>query len=63
MGKVIVGATISVDGFMNDRQGSVGRLYADFDTFRDSEELQESIRNTGAVVMGRNAIGMAMEVR
>jgi dihydrofolate reductase len=50
---------MSLDGFVNDRSGSVARLYPDLDQLRDTESLQESIRNTGAVVMGRNAFAMA----
>jgi len=57
--KVIIGMTMSLDGFVNDRSGSVGALYADFDTLRDTEPMRESIQNTGAVVMGRNAFMMA----
>jgi hypothetical protein len=52
MGKVIIGMTISLDGFVNDRNGSVGSLYPDFAELQKSEVLQESIKNTGAVVMG-----------
>ena len=59
MGKVILGATMSLDGFINDRSGSVGSLYPDLDALRDTEPLRESIQNTGAVVMGRNAYAMA----
>ncbi len=59
MAKVIVGTTMSLDGFMNDREGSVNPLYSDFDSYRDSDLLQESIRNTGAVVMGRKTFAMA----
>lgn len=59
MGKVIAGFTMSVDGFINDRSGSVAALYPDLDTLRYTEALQESIENTGAVVMGRNAFAMA----
>ena len=59
MRKVIAGFTMSVDGFINDRSGSVAALYHDLDTLRDTEPLQESIQNTGAVVMGRNAFAMA----
>jgi dihydrofolate reductase len=58
MGKVIVGTTLSLDGFVNDRQGDVGQLYADFAAFTASERLQETIRATGAVVMGRRAFEM-----
>ncbi|RPJ19024.1 MAG: hypothetical protein EHM33_30965 [Chloroflexi bacterium] len=59
MGKVILGMTMSLDGFVNDQDGSVGALYSDLDTLRDTEPMRESIRNTGAVVMGRNAFAMA----
>ena len=59
MGKVIFGMTMSLDGFIQDRDGSVARLYPDFDEMRDSEPLQEAIRTTGAVVMGRHSYDMA----
>src|SRR5438552_16792273 len=59
MGKVIVGTTMSLDGFISDRYGNVGRLYPDLAALRNTEFLQESISNTGAVVMGRRAYDMA----
>ena len=59
MGNVIVGATISLDGFMSDRNGDVSRLYPDFAALHRTEMLQEEIRTTGAVVMGRRAYDMA----
>jgi dihydrofolate reductase len=59
MGKVIIGATMSLDWFMNDRNGDVSRLYPDFEVLRSTEMLQEEIRTTGAVVMGRHAYDMA----
>ena len=59
MGKVILGLTMSLDGFINDRSGSVGALYPDLDELRDTELMQESIQATGAVVMGRNSYAMA----
>jgi dihydrofolate reductase len=59
MTKVILGVTISLDGFINDRKGSVEALYPDLAALRDTEALQESIQNTGAVVMGRNSFAMA----
>src|SRR6266581_7880433 len=52
MGNVIVGATMSLDWFMNDRHGDVSRLYPDLEALRSTEMLQEEIRTTGAVVMG-----------
>lgn len=59
MGKVVLGMTMSLDGFINDPDGSVGALYHDFDTLQDSEPMKASIQNTGAVVMGRKAFAMA----
>ena len=59
MGKVVLGTTMSVDGFIDDRNGSVAVLYPDLDTWRYTEPGRESIQNTGAVVMGRNSFAMA----
>src|SRR5260221_12480303 len=44
---------------MNDRNGDVSRLYPDLEAVRQTEMLQEEIRTTGAVVMGRKAYDMA----
>ena len=59
MGNVIIGATLSLDGLMNDRHGQVSRLYPDLEALRRTEMLQEEIRTTGAVLMGRGAYDMA----
>jgi dihydrofolate reductase len=59
MAKVILGATMSLDGFINDRNGSVAALYPDLAALRETAPLRESIQNTGAVVMGRNSFAMA----
>lgn len=59
MAKVVLGMTMSIDGFINDRNGSVEALYPDLAVLQDTEPMQESIRNTGAVVMGRNSFAMA----
>lgn len=59
MGKVILGMTISLDGYISDKEGSVSSLYPDMESFVDSDTLQETIRTTGAVVMGRHAYDMA----
>ncbi|HLZ63959.1 MAG TPA: dihydrofolate reductase family protein [Ktedonosporobacter sp.] len=59
MGKVIVGATMSLDGFMNDRHGDVSRLYPNLEALRTIEMLQEEMQMTGAVVMGRRSYDMA----
>lgn len=59
MGIVLFGMTMSLDGFVNDRNGEVQRLYPDMEEMRNSEVLQRSIQATGAVVMGRGAYDMA----
>ena len=58
MGKVLVGTTMSLDGFIQDRNGDVSRLYPDLAALRKTEMLQEAIQTTGAVVMGRRAFDM-----
>jgi dihydrofolate reductase len=59
MARVIVGTTMSLDGYINDQNGSVARLYPDMDALHNTEMLQNSMRQTGAVVMGRHAFDMA----
>ena len=59
MGTVVLGWTMSLDGYINDRRGSVTALYPDLAALRETEPLKESIQNTGAVVMGRNSFAMA----
>jgi dihydrofolate reductase len=59
MGKVIVGTTMSLDGFINDSHGSLERLYPNLEELRETELLQESMKSTGAVVMGRHAFDIA----
>jgi dihydrofolate reductase len=59
MANVIVGMTMSLDGYINDQHGRVDALYSDFEAMLNSEPLKEAIQNTGAVVMGRNAFAMA----
>jgi dihydrofolate reductase len=58
MGKVILGTTMSLDGFIHDKDGSVSQLYPDLAALADTESLQESMNTTGAVVMGRHAYAM-----
>jgi hypothetical protein len=53
MGKVIIGFTMSLDGFINDQNGNVKRLYPDLDTLRYAKPLQESIEKTGCTKKGR----------
>jgi dihydrofolate reductase len=58
MGKVIVGMLMSLDGFVNDKNGSVRRLYPDMETLDNTDAIQEAMRTTGAVVMGRRSYDM-----
>ncbi len=58
MGKVVAGMTISLDGFVNDRDGSVSSLYPDLAALSETEEARKSIETTGAVVLGRRAYAM-----
>ena len=59
MAKVVAGVSMSLDGFMRGADGDLSLLYPDFEMLHQSEPLQESMRNTGAVVMGRNSYDMA----
>jgi len=59
MGKVILGLTISLDGFAEDSNGSVNTLYADLDLLKETEVMMDSILTTGAVVMSKKEFGMA----
>lgn len=59
MGRVIAGMAMSLDGFVEDRHGSVSALYPDLAGLRETEPLKESIRDTGAVVMGWRTFAMA----
>lgn len=59
MAKVILGVTISLDGFAEDSNGSVGALYPDLDTLRNTGIMRESIDTTGSVVMAWKEFAMA----
>ena len=61
MAKVVLGMTMSLDGFIHDRSGGVGALYSDLETLRNTEPMREAIQNTGAVVMGWKAFAMAKD--
>jgi dihydrofolate reductase len=58
MGKVIVGMTVSLDGFVQDGAGGLAALYPDMEAMVASEAVQAAIRTTGAVVMGRRTFAM-----
>jgi dihydrofolate reductase len=59
MGKIVAGMTMSLDGFVADAKGDLSALYPDLEALRHTEMLKESIRDTGAVVMGRRAYDLA----
>jgi dihydrofolate reductase len=58
MGRVIAGMTMSLDGFVADAEGSVGKLYPDFLEMTGSSSMAATITATGAVVMGRRTFEM-----
>jgi dihydrofolate reductase len=58
MVKVVVGMTVSLDGFVEDQSGSVARLYPDLAELRDTAYMQDTIDETGAVLMGKRAFEM-----
>jgi len=58
MGKIVGGMTLSLDGFVSDSHGDVSRLYPDLGELGETDMLQEEIRTTGAVVMGRHSYNM-----
>ncbi len=58
MAKVVAGMVMSLDGYVSDRNGDLGRLYPDFKAMQESVAVQEAIASTGAVVMGRRSYEM-----
>ncbi|MFC8799025.1 dihydrofolate reductase family protein [Promicromonospora sp. NPDC057138] len=59
MAKVIAGATVSLDGFVQDADGDFSALYADFDELMDSSYMRRLQEKTGAVLMGRRTFDLA----
>lgn len=59
MAKVVLGMTMSLDGFINDAEGSVALLYPDLEALGQTDLMEAWIRTTGAVVMGRHTFDMA----
>jgi dihydrofolate reductase len=59
MQKVIVGMTISLDGFVADQNRNAGRLYPDLAALRPTSYMRDAIAPTGAVLMGRRTFEMA----
>lgn len=56
MGRVCLGMILSVDGYISDRDGKLGKLY---ESFEPNEVIQAEMAKTGAVVMGRNTFNMS----
>jgi dihydrofolate reductase len=59
MATVTAGMTMSLDGFIADRQGSASVLYPDLADLQDTDYMNAAIDETGAVVMGRRTFEMA----
>lgn len=59
MAKVILGMTLSLDGFINDNDGSPGKLYPDFEEQGFKDLVAKTIPTTGAVIMGRTIFDAA----
>jgi dihydrofolate reductase len=58
LAKVIVGMTISLDGFVADQNGNAGRLYPDLAALRHTAYMKDVIEQAGAVLMGRRTFEM-----
>ena len=61
MTRLIAGMTMSLDGFVEDASGSAAPLYPDFAGLRASAPMQEAMKTTGAVLMGRRTFEMATD--
>jgi hypothetical protein len=59
LAKVIVGMTISLDGFVADQNGNAGHLYPNLAALRHTAYIKDAIEQTAAVLMGRRAFEMA----
>lgn len=59
MSKVILGLTISLDGYAEDINGSVNPLYSDLEQLSESEVMNEFKMDSGAVVMSGKEFFMA----
>ena len=58
MAKVVIGMSVSLDGFVEDQTGSVARLYPDLADLRTTAYMQDMIKETGAALMGKRAFEM-----
>lgn len=55
MAKVCFGMIMSLDGFVNDRNGGMDKLYA---SFEPNEEINDIMARTGAVILGRRTFDL-----
>ncbi|MDG4826889.1 dihydrofolate reductase family protein [Asanoa sp. WMMD1127] len=58
MARVIFGMTVSVDGYVEDAEGSAAPLYPDLAELRPTHYMTEMVDETGAVLMGRKTFAM-----
>ena len=59
MPRLIAGMTVSLDGFVQDAEGSAAALYTDLADLQDSPYVKAMQDETGAVLMGRRTFDMA----
>ncbi len=59
MARVIAGMTVSLDGSVQDAEGSAAALYPDLADLQDSPYMKAMQEETGAVLMGRRTVDMA----
>lgn len=59
MSRVIAGMTMSLDGFVEDADGSAAALYPDLAALQDAPYMKAMQDETGAVLMGRRSFEMA----
>lgn len=59
LGRLIAGMTVSLDGFVADRNGSNEALYPDLEDLQGGEFMNSLIDETGSVLMGRTTFDMA----
>jgi dihydrofolate reductase len=59
MAKAMAGMTMSLDGYINDRNGSAESLSPDFEELLETKIFKDMTENTGAVIMGNNTYHMA----
>lgn len=55
MAKVCFGMIMSLDGFVNDRNGGMDKLYA---SFEPNKEINDMMARTGSVILGRRTFDL-----